>query len=50
MNRHRLAWVQRIAAAAIVVFWITFWADHDGFPPDVLDYESNFIIPDLGKV
>jgi len=47
MNRHRLAWMQRIAAAAIVVFWITFWADHDGFPPDVLDCESNFIIPDL---
>ena len=33
--------------SAIVVFWITFWADHDGLLPDVLDYESNFIIPDL---
>jgi len=42
-----LAWMQRAFAAAIVLFWILFWADHGQLPPDVIDFELCFAWPDL---
>jgi hypothetical protein len=39
--------MQRAFAAAVVLFWISFWADHDQLPPNVVDFELCFIWPDL---
>jgi hypothetical protein len=43
----RLAWMQRIAALAIGFFWISFWADHKQLPPNVVDFEWCFLLPDI---
>lgn len=42
-----LAWAQRIAALAIVAFWIAFWANHGDLPAKVVDFEWCFLVPDL---
>ncbi len=41
------AWTQRIAALAIVFFWISFWSDHHDLPANVVDFEWCFLLPDL---
>jgi len=43
----RLAWSQRIAAAALAVFWISFWHGHQDLPANVADFEWCFVAPDL---
>jgi hypothetical protein len=43
----RFAWTQRIAALAIVFFWISFWNDHHDLPANVADFEWCFLLPDL---
>ena len=42
-----LAWSQRIAAIAIVLFWLSFWHDHQQLPANVVDFEWCFLVPDL---
>ena len=42
-----LAWTQRIAALAIVFFWISFWNDHHDLPANVVDFEWCFLLPDI---
>lgn len=42
-----LAWMQRIAAAAILLYWISFWADHDRLPANIVDFEWCFLVPDI---
>jgi hypothetical protein len=42
-----LAWTQRIAALAILLFWISFWTDHSQLPPNVVDFEWCFLLPDI---
>jgi hypothetical protein len=41
------AWMQRAVAAAVVLFWIVFWAEHDRLPPAIVDFEMCFVLPDL---
>ena len=41
------AWTQRIAALAIVFFWIAFWNDHHDLPANVVDFEWCFLLPDI---
>jgi hypothetical protein len=41
------AWTQRIAALAIVFFWISFWNDHHNLPANVVDFEWCFLLPDI---
>ena len=41
------AWTQRIAALAIVLFWISFWNDHTQLPANVVDFEWCFLLPDI---
>jgi hypothetical protein len=43
----RFAWTQRIAALAIVFFWISFWNDHHDLPANVVDFEWCFLLPDI---
>jgi hypothetical protein len=47
ISERKLAWAQRIAALAIVLFWISFWADHHELPANVVDFEWCFLLPDL---
>jgi hypothetical protein len=42
-----LAWMQRIAALGICLFWISFWADHAHLPANVVDFEWCFLLPDI---
>jgi hypothetical protein len=42
-----LAWIQRAFAAAVVLFWVLFWADHDQLPLNIVDFEMCFVLPDL---
>lgn len=42
-----LAWTQRIAALGILLFWISFWADHTQLPANVVDFEWCFVVPDI---
>jgi hypothetical protein len=42
-----LAWMQRIAALAIGLFWISFWKDHTQLPANVVDFEWCFLVPDI---
>ena len=42
-----LAWAQRIAGLAIVLFWVSFWNDHQDLPANVVDFEWCFLLPDL---
>jgi hypothetical protein len=43
----RLAWAQRIAAALVVLFWISFAVDFRELPPAIVDFEWSFVAPDL---
>jgi hypothetical protein len=47
LSARRLAWMQRIAALAICVFWISFWADHGQLPANIVDFEWCFLVPDI---
>ena len=47
LSVRRLAWMQRIAALAIALFWISFWMDHDQLPANVVDFEWCFLLPDI---
>ena len=47
LSPRRLAWMQRIAALAIVLFWISFWMDHGQLPANVVDFEWCFLLPDI---
>jgi hypothetical protein len=47
VSERTLAWAQRIAALAIVLFWVSFWADHRELPANVVDFEWCFLLPDL---
>jgi hypothetical protein len=47
LSVRRLAWMQRTAALAIALFWISFWADHSGLPENVVDFEWCFLFPDI---
>jgi len=38
----RFAWTQRIAALAIVFFWISFWNDHHDLPANVAESLERF--------
>lgn len=39
--------MQRIAAAAILLYWISFWTDHDQLPAKIVDFEWCFLLPDI---
>jgi hypothetical protein len=47
LSVRRLAWMQRIAALLICLFWISFWADHSQLPANVVDFEWCFLLPDI---
>jgi hypothetical protein len=47
ISERNLAWTQRIAALAIVLFWISFWSDHQQLPANVVDFEWCFLVPDI---
>jgi hypothetical protein len=47
LSVRKLAWAQRIAALAIVGFWISFWIDHSELPAAVVDFEWCFLLPDI---
>lgn len=42
-----LAWSQRIAAALVVLFWISFLYEYKDLPATMVDFEWSFIVPDL---
>jgi hypothetical protein len=43
----RLAWAQRIAAALVVLFWVSFLGEYRELPSAMVDFEWSFIVPDL---
>jgi hypothetical protein len=43
----KLVWTQRIAAIAIIAFWISFGFSRSSLPEPIVDFEMNFILPDL---
>ena len=47
LSARRLAWMQRIAALLIGLFWISFWADHTQLPANIVDFEWCFVLPDI---
>jgi hypothetical protein len=47
ISARRLAWMQRIAALAVVFFWISFWTNHIQLPANVVDFEWCFLLPDI---
>lgn len=47
MSGRRLAWSQRIAAAIVVAFWISFLGEYKELPAAIADFEWNFLGPDL---
>ncbi len=47
LSVRRLAFIQRIAAGGILLYWIAFWADHSELPANVVDVEWSFLIPDV---
>jgi hypothetical protein len=47
LSIRRLAGMQRIAALAIGIFWISFWMDHNQLPANVVDFEWCFLLPDI---
>jgi hypothetical protein len=47
ISAQKLAWTQRAAALAIISFWISFWADHNQLPQNVVDFEWCFLVPDI---
>lgn len=46
-SARRLAWAQRVAAALVVLFWISFVAEFRELPAAIVDFEWSFIAPDL---
>lgn len=47
VSGRKLAFMQRTAAGAILLYWITFWADHSELPASVVNVEWSFLIPDV---
>jgi len=47
LSARGLAWMQRIAALLIGLFWISFWADHTQLPANIVDFEWCFLLPDI---
>ena len=47
LSVRRLAWMQRIAAFAIGLFWISFWINHNQLPANIVDFEWCFLLPDI---
>jgi hypothetical protein len=43
----RLAWAQRIAAALVALFWVSFAREFRELPAEMVDFEWSFIVPDL---
>jgi len=43
----RLAWAQRIAAALVALFWISFLLEFRELPAAMVDFEWSFIMPDF---
>lgn len=43
----RLAWAQRIAAALVALFWISFVREFRELPASLVDFEWSFMVPDL---
>jgi hypothetical protein len=46
-SARRLAWSQRIAAALVVLFWVSFLGEFRELPAAMVDFEWSFIVPDL---
>ena len=46
-SARRLAWAQRIAAALVVLFWISFAGEFRSLPAALVDFEWSFLVPDL---
>ncbi|HEY3823145.1 MAG TPA: hypothetical protein VGL82_01240 [Bryobacteraceae bacterium] len=46
-SARRLAWAQRIAAALVALFWISFATEFKELPAAIVDFEWSFIAPDL---
>jgi hypothetical protein len=46
-SARRLAWAQRIAAALVVLFWVSFLGEFRQLPAAMVDFEWSFIVPDL---
>src|SRR5580658_1709228 len=46
-SARRLAWAQRIAAALVALFWISFAREFRDLPAAIVDFEWSFIVPDL---
>ena len=42
-----LAWAQRIAAALVILFWISFLYGYKELPQVMVEFEWSFIVPDL---
>lgn len=43
----RLAWAQRIAAAIVALFWVSFLGEYKTLPAAMVDFEWCFLAPDL---
>jgi hypothetical protein len=46
-SARRLAWAQRIAAALVALFWISFVGEFRELPAALVDFEWSFMVPDL---
>jgi hypothetical protein len=46
-SARRLAWAQRVAAALVVLFWISFIGEFKDLQATIVDFEWSFIVPDL---
>ncbi len=46
-SARRLAWAQRIAAALVALFWISFASEYNQLPAAIVDFEWSFVVPDL---
>jgi hypothetical protein len=46
-SARRLAWAQRIAAALVVLFWVSFLGEYRELPAAMVDFEWSFMVPDL---
>jgi len=46
-SARRLAWAQRIAAALVVLFWVSFLGEYRELPAPMVDFEWSFVGPDL---
>jgi len=46
-STRRLAWAQRIAAALVALFWISFAREFRELSAAIVDFEWSFVVPDL---